>query len=345
MNDKLSLTNKINEQIPYGIIYISEESRIEYLNKKMSNLFLDEGLSLRIGDPLSKLGKFPELFLSIKESLNLKKDFSREFNLSEDNTIQIDSINSKEKDFCGLICCFYPVSHFKRSEKNQRKFVANVSHELKTPLTSIIGYVETLMDNKDVEESIRDKFYDIIYRQSQRLSTIISDLLTLSQLDKEEASAEVKEYFQENVVSVVKNSLSSFEIKAKEKNVKMIYSGPESILLKINDGLIEQAISNLIDNALKFTPDNGEIKILLQEVNNWIELNIDDQGPGIPEKYLNRIFERFFSVDKGRSRKLGGSGLGLSIVKHIVLNHEGDVFVKNKINESGSIFTIRLPKK
>ena len=238
--------------------------------------------------------------MSIKESLKLKKDFSREFNLSEDNTIQIDSINSSEPDFSGLICCFYPVSHFKRSKKINENLWQMLVMNSKLLLTSIIGYVETLMDNKDVEESIRDKFYDIIYRQSQRLSTIISDLLILSQLDKEEASEEVKEYFQENVVSVVKNSLSSFEIKAKEKNIKMIYSGPESIILKINDGLIEQAISNLIDNALKFTPDNGEIKIFLQEVDNWIEFNIDDQGPGIPEKYLNRIFERFFSVDKGR---------------------------------------------
>ena len=350
MNEN-NFINSLNDFLPYGIVLVSESNDIVYQNKKSQELLnLDK---MKDGAKLfDRLSKFPDLYLFVEDSFKNKKSFSREFHLSEESIVQVDGILLDEtasfidgRNLNGaLVLCIYPVSHFKRSEKNQRQFVANVSHELKTPLTSILGYLETLLDDDDIDSATQNKFLAIIQRQSQRLATIVSDLLTLSQLDREEAH-DVSELSDSSIVDVIKNSIGSLAFKADSKNISIKFNSDKDYILPLNPGLMEQALVNLIDNAIKFTPDSGVVEIKLKCEFGHLELNVIDEGPGIPEKYHTRIFERFFSVDKGRSRKLGGSGLGLSIVKHIVYNHKGEVFVKNRTSHSGSIFTIHLPIK
>jgi len=351
MSVELSLS-KLNEHLPYGLVLISEDLKILYSNNKSKQLLrfsIENNRQIKFED----FNKYPDLYLFIEEAFSKNSNFSREFSLSEDQTIQVDSIfledinELTDKIFTNnksLILCIYPVSHFKRSEKNQRQFVANVSHELKTPLTSILGYLETLLDDDELDANIQKKFLQIIQRQSQRLATIVSDLLTLSQLDREEAPENKDDMIRFNLVEVIKNSINSLAFKAQEKNIKISFEDNSRLQVPMEQGLMEQAIVNLVDNAIKFTPDNGKVDIKIKSITDYVEISVIDEGPGIPEKYHTRIFERFFSVDKGRSRKLGGSGLGLSIVKHIVLNHNGDIFIKNRTDKKGSIFTIHLPK-
>jgi two-component system, OmpR family, phosphate regulon sensor histidine kinase PhoR len=344
--------SQFNDFLPYGVILISEDLKVLYHNKKAKELLFIKS-DIDNEEFFDSFNKFPNLLLFIEDAFSGKKNFSREFNLSEDNIVQVDgiflddnqSLNSLDniKINGALILCVYPVSHFKRSEKNQRQFVANVSHELKTPLTSILGYIETLLDDDNIEIETKNKFLKIIQRQSQRLATIVSDLLTLSQLDKEEVTDTINDLKNSNIVDVIINSIDSMAFKAEAKNINLVFHGHEQILLPFEPGLMEQALINLIDNAIKFTPNDGTVEVKLKLFKKYMEINVIDEGPGIPEKYHTRIFERFFSVDKGRSRKLGGSGLGLSIVKHIVLNHKGEIFINTNLNSNGSTFTIHLP--
>lgn len=348
-----NFVEQLNDFLPYGVILVSENHEIIYQNQKSKGLLnLKKTGNPDEGKLFDNLSKFPDLYLFVEDSFIHKKNFSREFYLSEESVVQVDGIFLSEKailndgkDLNGsLVLCIYPVSHFKRSEKNQRQFVANVSHELKTPLTSILGYLETLLDDESIEPEVQNKFLGIIQRQSQRLATIVSDLLTLSQLDREEVQ-EKSELSGNSLLDIIKNSIGSLAFKADSKNVKILFKSTTDFILPLDPGLMEQALVNLIDNAIKFTPDGGVVEIKVKKEFGHIELNVIDEGPGIPEKYHTRIFERFFSVDKGRSRKLGGSGLGLSIVKHIIYNHKGDVFVKNRTSRTGSVFTIHLPTK
>ena len=167
--------------------------------------------------------------------------------------------------------------------------------------------------------------------------------MTLSSLEKDEASTEGVTLTPGKIRGVLLEAISACEYKANAKNVKINFDSNVNFSCLINSGLMEQAFVNLIDNAIKYTPDNGAVNVELSDSSKNIIIRIIDNGPGIPSKYHARIFERFFSVDKARSRTMGGSGLGLSIVKHIVINHHGQVFVEDNI-PNGAAFTILIPK-
>ena len=220
----------------------------------------------------------------------------------------------------------------------KKRFTANVSHELKTPLTSISGYGEMLQGNmvqpKDVPE-----IGGIIYKESQRLISLTHDIIQLSQLEEYDYKP-IIDYV--NLMPVVEYCVEALSVKAQKKNVVMNISG-EECKVKGTKSLIEELVYNLVENAIKYNIENGRVDVIVRNEENFVSLTVRDTGIGIPEKYQSRVFERFFRVDKSRSKATGGTGLGLAIVKHTAEYLGGSVSLSSRENE-GTEVTIRLAK-
>lgn len=232
-------------------------------------------------------------------------------------------------------------AQLKKLETVRRDFVANVSHELMTPITSIKGFVETLKDGAIENREKTKEFLDIISRQSDRLGAIIEDLLSLSRIEQEAEGAKIN-FEQENIFEVLEAAVSMCEHKADEKNVKIKIICEKNPRIPMNAALIEEAVVNLIDNAVKYSLPGAEVIAEAVKKEKEMIIRVVDHGCGIPPEHVTRIFERFYRVDKSRSRDEGGTGLGLAIVKHIVSAHAGRVEVESAPGK-GSIFVIRLP--
>jgi len=245
------------------------------------------------------------------------------------------------KNKCGTLVVFNDITKLKEFELQRKEFVANVSHELRTPLTAIQGFSETLIEFPDLAQDKRAYFIDVIHTHSIRLESIIEDLLALSKIEKE-TEIDGIDFVDESITLALSNAIFLCKDKALKRNIDIILNNAEDITFKHNSSLIEQAIINLLNNAIKYSDGNSEIKIMVIKQNHDIKISVEDQGSGIPEEHLSRLFERFYRVDKARSRQLGGTGLGLSIVKHIALAHKGTVTVSSKIDK-GSIFSLILP--
>jgi two-component system phosphate regulon sensor histidine kinase PhoR len=241
----------------------------------------------------------------------------------------------------GAVIVMHDITRIKRLEQVRRDFVANVSHELKTPITSIKGFVETLQEGALDDPGQAKRFLEIISKHTDRLNSIVDDLLSLSRLEE---TSEKRRISLENTLlkPVLFSSIELSKFKAEKKNITVELDCDSDLTAKINTALIEQAVLNLIDNAIKYSPDNSKILVSALKIDAEVLISVSDQGCGIEEEHLDRIFERFYVVDKSRSRKLGGTGLGLSIVKHIAQVHAGLVTVESKINV-GSTFKIHLP--
>ena len=241
----------------------------------------------------------------------------------------------------GALIVLDDVTRLKRLENIRRDFVANVSHELKTPITSIKGFVETLRDGTLNDPEAARRFLEIILKHADRLDAIIEDLLSLSRIEQE-AENEAMRFETVRVNDVLKNAVMICERKASDKGVKIVLVCPEGAEALGNPALLEQAVVNLLDNAIKYSGPDSRVLVEAAAGPGGVTVKVEDTGIGIPEQHLDRIFERFYRVDKGRSRDMGGTGLGLAIVKHIVHAHNGTVTVTSATGK-GSAFTIHLP--
>jgi len=241
----------------------------------------------------------------------------------------------------GAVLVFYDITNLRQLEKVRRDFVANVSHELRTPISSIKGYAETLIDGAlEDKENARD-FLKIIYSDSERLARLIDDLLDLSKIESDKFGLALKACSFEPIITRVITGLQR-QIQDKEISIKIKI--PKDIPDILADEVrIAQVLLNLIDNAIKYNQQKGIITISAKEKNEFVRIDVSDTGIGISDKDLPRLFERFYRVDKARSRELGGTGLGLSIVKHIVSAHNGEVSVQS-IAGQGSTFSFTLPR-
>jgi two-component system, OmpR family, phosphate regulon sensor histidine kinase PhoR len=241
----------------------------------------------------------------------------------------------------GAVLVFHDVTDLKRLEAVRRDFVANVSHELRTPLSTIKGYAETLIDGAINDAENAHEFVKIIYDDANRLALLVNDLLDLSKL---ESGKFVLEFDEVALKPIVEQVLSGLRKSAAMKKLAVSCYIPDALAkVKADESRISQVLLNLVDNAIKYTPEGGSVSIEVIEKQDSILVDIKDSGIGIPEKDIPRIFERFYRVDKGRSRMLGGTGLGLSIVKHIIQSHGGNVFVESVFGQ-GSTFSFTLPK-
>jgi two-component system phosphate regulon sensor histidine kinase PhoR len=243
----------------------------------------------------------------------------------------------------GALLVLDNVTRLRKLETMRRDFVANVSHELKTPITSIKGFVETLLHEQleDKDNSLR--FLGIILRQVNRLDAIIGDLLMLSRLERgsEEQTIQIQ---CESLAEVLCAAVEMCEKKAADKSMRLDLECPADLQAEINAPLLEQAVTNLIDNAIKYSGAGAAVRIAASHEGHAVVICVQDQGCGIEPVHLPRLFERFYRVDRARSRELGGTGLGLAIVKHIVAAHRGSVRVESTVGR-GSTFFISLPQE
>jgi len=241
----------------------------------------------------------------------------------------------------GAVLVFSDVTDLRRLEEVRKDFVANVSHELRTPLTSLRGYIETLRDGAiDRPEDAR-RFLDVLERQTLRLQAIVEDLLLLSRLERDEAEGRIDRR-ENSVLSLIRDAVCAVQPQAEGAGVTVRVQCPKELRAKVAAGLIRQALVNLMDNAVKYSPKGSTVNIEAEVLGDELVLRVRDHGCGIPSAHLPRIFERFYRVDKARSRERGGTGLGLAIVKHIARIHGGRVTVESTPG-NGSTFTIVLP--
>jgi len=248
--------------------------------------------------------------------------------------------DARDKE-AGALVMLHEVTRLKKLEKVRRDFVANVSHELRTPVTSIKGFVETLLDGAMHNPHELQRFLQIVATQTDRLNAIIEDLLTLSRIEQEAEKAEIV-LEPGSIKNVLETAVEVCRMKASGKDIRMELNCDDKLQAPINPPLLEQAIINLLDNAVKYSPPGQAIHLSANNTEDEVVIQVRDHGCGIGREHLPRIFERFYRVDKARSRKLGGTGLGLAIVKHIAQAHGGRASVESTLGE-GSTFFIHLP--
>lgn len=241
----------------------------------------------------------------------------------------------------GAVIVFHDVTHVRRLETIRQDFVANVSHELKTPITSIKGFVETLLDGALANRDDAERFLAIVSRQADRLSAIIEDLLSLSRLEQQGSNHGLKRS-EITVTELFDRCYQACLFKLDEKNIRLKIHCEPTLTVNVNIHLMEQALINLLSNAIKYSTANTEVLLEAKHYGRTVSFTVSDSGIGIPEKDLPRIFERFYRVDRARSRHMGGTGLGLAIVKHIAQVHGGSVQVESEVKK-GSRFEIVLP--
>lgn len=252
-------------------------------------------------------------------------------------------IRDEEFDVPRALMVFNDVTKLRKLESIRSDFVANVSHELKTPITTIKGFIETLRDGAVEDPYETMHFLDIMQKNADRLHSIVEDLLTLSRVEDDDKHARIPLRY-ESIAKPLEAAIETCSLRALKKGIRFNFHCPDTILVKMNAPLLEQAVSNLVVNAIKYSDDNKMIFLHVDVDENYVHIKVKDNGIGIPREHLPRLFERFYRSDKARSRKLGGTGLGLAIVKHIVSAHHGEVEVESEVGQ-GSVFTIKLPLK
>ena len=241
----------------------------------------------------------------------------------------------------GAVLVFHDITGLRRLEKVRRDFVANVSHELRTPVSTIRGYAETLLEGALEDKAHAREFLRIIYDDAERLTKLINDLLDLSRVESGKMKLTLEECSLEAVIDRV---LTGMNKEAGKNSVTLKKDVPPRLArIRIDEAAIAQVLFNLVENAIKYNNAGGSVTISARETDRGVEVSVADTGIGIPQEDIPRIFERFYRVDKARSRELGGTGLGLSIVKHLIQAHKGEVWVKSTLGE-GSTFSFSLPK-
>ena len=303
------------------------------LEKELSSGNTDPKLFAKKSKEYSSLG---EIITIAREYLNFESEKDVQF-----LSISGAPLRDGEGQNGGMVFVISDVTDIRRLERMRKEFVANVSHELKTPLTSIKGFAETIVDlpEEQIDPTVKN-FVGIIQKQADRLETLIEDLMMLSKLEKDKGSAEVLS--RQQVGATLSAAIELCRMKAENKKIELLTDFQSTAEINLNSGLFEQAVINLVDNAIKYSPEFSQVEVSSYDLEKQVIIQIKDQGIGIEQKHLPQLFERFYRVDKGRSRSMGGTGLGLSIVKHIIQAHNGVISVESQIGE-GSRFTISLP--
>lgn len=320
----------ILSSIEEGLLAIDKDGKILLSNESFNRIFQSESVE---GQYYWEAVRKPEFSELVKRVQKDKKNYTEELELDGRSYLCSAAFLPSGEE---IVITLHDLTEIRNVERIKKDFVINVSHELRTPLTAIKGYVETL--EEEVDEKAKE-YLEIIKRHTDRLILIIKDLLLLSELEEKEVEMETEKV---DIKNLIENILTIFEQKLKEKKLKVQLKVLNKVPTIQGDPFsLEQMFINIIDNAVNYT-EEGKIEISLKKEDKKLSVEIEDTGAGIPEEHIPRVFERFYVVDKSRSRSLGGTGLGLSIVKHIAQQHSGEVKVESTLGK-GTKFTVLLP--
>jgi len=324
-----------------GLLLLDRNRKIYLANRAFKNLF---GIKTELrGKTVMEALRLHELAELVERAETSGQVFDHELKLPElsERWLQVNAavITNSAGEREGTILVFHDLTRLKQLERTREEFVANVSHELRTPLSLIKGYVETLLDGASGNPEVAGRFLKIIERNTQRLDLLIQDLLTISALE----AGRMKLSLQPVALRpIVEKTFSDLKPPADNKSITLVNQLPE-LTAAADASRLEQVFANLVDNAIKYGRAQGRVTVGgIKRDDGKLEIFVQDDGPGIPIEALERIFERFYRVDKARSREQGGTGLGLSIVKHIVQAHGGEVWVKSEPGK-GAAFFFTLP--
>ncbi|MDQ0337844.1 two-component system phosphate regulon sensor histidine kinase PhoR [Caldalkalibacillus uzonensis] len=329
-----------------GLLFINEKGRIVLTNNKLLELLKwndHHHQELYYESPL------PEPVIEmIQNTFTFEKEQQQEVTIEVgirriDLNVLVAPVLDLEGHNKGIVIVFHDITQLKKLERVRQDFVANVSHELKTPITSIKGFSETLLDGAMYREEHLKQFLSIISQEAERLHRLVEDLLQLSQIEQRQFELNWQKV---NLAEVMNNSLRVIEAKAEAKEIKLEYTPPvESTFVEADPDRLQQIVINLLSNAIQYTPEKGEVRL---SIDPWAEkgyrICVSDTGIGIHKEEITRIFERFYRVDRARSRASGGTGLGLAIVKHLVEAHQGEITVESEPGK-GSTFCVYLHRQ
>jgi two-component system phosphate regulon sensor histidine kinase PhoR len=324
-----------------GVLAVDQDLRITFYNASFARA-LGVRSEIPAKSPLVEVARDPMLRVILSRVVGSGETLKQRLQLpaAEGRAFEVQAAPLRVAGGRGAIAIFHDITDLERLERVRKDFVANVSHELRTPLTAIRGYTETLLEGALEDKENNRKFLEIIKNHSVRLNSIASDLLALSELESGKATADQARV---SVRPALEAALRAVEEEARSRRVKLICGQLEDMVVLGDRVRLEQAFVNLLTNAVKFNRPEGEVRVeVLRTRDDEVSVTIADNGIGIPSADLPRLFERFYRVDKARSREMGGTGLGLSIVRHIVDRMHGRVTVESQLGK-GSVFTVFLP--
>jgi len=327
-----------------GVLAVDRGERVMALNAAAAGLL---GIDARqaIGRSIQEVARNAELQRFVSDVIATGEAAERDIVMHGDDARSVQAHGAPVRDHAGerigVVVVLNDVTRLRRLETVRRDFVANVSHELRTPITSIKGFLETLLAGAIDDAANARRFVEIASRQSDRLGAIIDDLLLLSRVEQESEQCSI-DRAPVSIDAVVAGAIEVCALKAEQKGVTVVAQCQPGVGARINAALVEQALVNLIDNAIKYSDPGATVEILAECEGSDAVVRVRDHGAGIDAEHLPRLFERFYRVDKARSRALGGTGLGLAIVKHIAAAQGGSVSVESKPG-AGTTFSMRLP--
>ncbi|WP_167629787.1 two-component system histidine kinase PnpS [Listeria valentina] len=334
----------IVENLVSGVMLINYDKEIIMTNKAMYQILGEQEITGRT---------FYEVIKSFSVSQLIEKGFQEKQRAQEEVSIyfpremildaSVTPILMEDGEVSGIVLLLHDITQIRHLENVRSEFVANVSHELKTPVTAVKGFAETLLDGAMHDEELLRQFLTIIKDESERLNRLILDILALSKIEQKTLPIQIE---QVNLDDVIRQSVEMVREFAATKSIELELPEKHEPPLEIaaERDRIQQILVNLLSNAIQYTQAEGKVRLSLDDAGDYVVLKVSDNGIGIPEKDLERIFERFYRVDKARSRHSGGTGLGLSIVKHLVESMAGEIFVTSK-EDKGTAFEIKWPKK
>lgn len=328
-----------------GVVAVDREEKILHVNAVASRILRIASSDFE-GRPVWEVTRIRDISELLSRTLETNGEMRREVHLREGAKEQVLEMYSapivgSAGEVTGAVVVLHDVTELRRLEDVRREFVANVSHELKTPLTVIRGFVETMIEHPSMDGTTRAGFLERIRLQSDRLSEIVADLLILSRVESGEVALQREAL---DLGRIARGSYQALAPAAERKQITFdLRLAPEAVPILGDEHHLRLMIDNLLDNAVKYTPEGGRVTLAVSSIGATAQVEVQDTGIGIEPRYRERIFERFYRVDKGRSREMGGTGLGLSIVKHVALGHGGEVTV-DSVPGRGTTFRVSLPR-
>ena len=327
-----------------GIIVTDETGKIVLFNKASESIFQCSAADV-LDKPIDDAGLHTKLSHMVRETLNARRLVRKELRLPiEQTNVTLSAYSSPVKDqssaIKGAVVVLHDLTEIRKHEMTQKEFVANVSHELRTPITAVRVTAEALLSGAKDDPQLLDRFLTTLVKESERLSLLIDDLLEIA---KREAGQRKIRRTEIDLPRLMTRIIALHRAKAEASNIGITSEVQDDLTIYADEQQIEQVISNLLDNAIKYTLQNGKVDVRAEGNGKSVTISVTDTGIGIPNNEVPRIFERFYRVDKAKSRQLGGTGLGLSIVKDIVEAHNGTITVETELG-SGSTFTVSIPR-